>query len=97
MSDPKELPDNADAAPCPSRCSMAGCTLYDDGIAGAHGGQLEYAGQKMIVRKNETTGQLYWSVILYFTDHDKWGIGEPSISEEIYAHYAMEVPCSAYG
>ena len=21
MSDPKELPDNADAAPCPSRCS----------------------------------------------------------------------------
>ena len=25
------------------------------------------------------------------------GIDEASISEDIYAHYSMEIPCSSYG
>ena len=74
----------------------AGVELHDGKLFGLCGGQLEYAGQKMVVRKNERTDIHQWFVILYFTDHDMWVNGTPSISNEIYAHYAIEVPCSGF-
>lgn len=61
---------------------------------GSSGGQLEFAGQKFVVRKSGN--RVFISVILYFTDHDRWGCDDQTISGEIYAHYSLEVPVSSF-
>lgn len=71
-------------------CAMPGCFLSGDSLWGSCGGQLEYVGQKIVTRSY--AAKTYTAVVLYFTDHDKAGIGEPSISDEFYAHYSMELP-----
>lgn len=71
-------------------------SIHEGRLFGCSGGGLEYAGQKVVYRKG-ANGEYRALMILYFTDHDMWACGEPSISEEFYAHYSIEVGVSDFG